>query len=69
MDYKTITVQDLVDLVTNNPDVFKDGMKTKILSGDFEGNYCHKKHEIMSDTYKKHTAIFLGYEMHEGWDD
>lgn len=69
MGYKTITVKDLVDLIQSRPDVFKNGMKTIILSGDFEGNYCHKKHEIMTDTYNKRTAIFLGYEMHEGWDD
>lgn len=69
MDYKTITVKDLVDLVANNPTVFKDGMKTQILSGDFEGNYRHKQHEPMSDVYKGHRVIFLGYEMHEGFND
>ena len=32
MKYKTITVQDLVDLITSDPEVLKDGMKTKIMS-------------------------------------
>lgn len=68
MKYKEITVKDLIDFVTSNPDIFKDGLQTKILSGDFEGNYCHKKHEPMIDDSGKHTAVFLGYEMHEGWE-
>ena len=64
-EYKTITLQELVDLVNNNPKVFKNGMETKIVSGDFEGNYRHIKHEIMRDKWKRETVIFLGYEMHE----
>lgn len=69
MEYKTITLQDLVDLVASSPEVFRDGMYTKILSGDFEGNYRHKKHEIMYDRCEGTAVLFLGYEMHEGFDD
>lgn len=65
MDYKQITLQDIVDFVKNNPKVFKDGMNTPVFSGDFEGNYEHHLHEISSTKFGKDVAIFLGYEMHE----
>jgi len=61
-NYKAITVQDIVDEVLNNPKRFPKGMKTVVVSGDFEGNYTHQLHEIQYDGRK----LCLGYEMHEG---
>ena len=60
-NYGAITVQDVVDMIKDNPKLFPNGMKTEIRSGDFEGNYTHIKHELMFDDDK----IFIGYEMHE----
>jgi len=61
-DYTTITVEDIVATVKANPQQFPDGMKTIVLSGDFEGNYTHRLHELQHCG----RAICLGYEMHEG---
>ena len=60
-NYGAITVQDVVDMIKDNPKLFPKGMKTEIWSGDLEGNYVHIKHELMFDDSK----IFIGYEMHE----
>ena len=60
-NYGAITVQDVVDMIKDNPKLFPNGMKTEIWSGDFEGNYTHIKHELMFENGK----IFIGYEMHE----
>lgn len=69
MDYKIITVQDIVNVIESNPDMFPDGMQTKVCSGDFEGNYAHKKHEISCTKFTNlGNTLFLGYEMHEGYD-
>lgn len=67
--YKTITVQELVDYINNNPKLFKDGMNTQIFTGDFEGNYTHINHEVMTDTYENKAVLFLGYEMHEDYGE
>ena len=77
-DYKRITVQDIIDYIKSEPEKFPDGMKTVIVSGDFECNYTHEKHEIQDmvgctlNKKKFPNAICLGYEMHEGescvWD-
>ena len=64
-NYKTITLQDIIDMVKSNPKLFPDGMNTKVFSGDFEGNYTRHFHEISQDEYGSEKAIFLGYEMHE----
>lgn len=69
MDYKTITVQDLINMIKDNPDVFKEGMNTQIFTGDFESNYTHIKHEIMTDNYEGKKVLFLGYEMHENYGE
>lgn len=45
MNYKTITLKDLVTFVQGNPTTFPEGLNTVLLSGDFEGNYTHKMHE------------------------
>lgn len=68
--YKAITVKDLVDLVTEYPKDFPKGLNTVIMSGDFEGNYLHEKHEIFIDKFKKYGAVIcLGYEMHEDFEE
>lgn len=72
MTYKRIRLEDLINAVKENPELFPDGMKTIIYSGDFEGNYTHKKHEIgcmkLQSKNNRH-AIVLNYEMHEGgWE-
>jgi hypothetical protein len=66
-NYKTITVRDLVNAVSKDKKNFPKGLDTPINSGDFEGNYWHKLHEIMTDS--NNHSIFLGYEMHEGFAD
>jgi hypothetical protein len=64
--YKTITLNDILKEVTSNPTRYPLGGDTPILSGDFEGNYTHKMHEIMYQKVDKKTCICLAYEMHEG---
>lgn len=65
-NYKQLTVRDIVDAVMKEHDNFPRGLDTPVLSGDFEGNYTHKLHEIQHDRGK----LFLGYEMHEGhWSE
>ena len=49
-DYKRITVQDIIDYIKSEPEKFPDGMKTVIVSGDFECNYTHEKHVWDSQT-------------------
>lgn len=66
--YKTITLNDILKEVTNNPTRYPLGGDTPILSGDFEGNYTHKMHEIMRQKVGKKICICLSYEMHEGWN-
>lgn len=61
--YKKVTVRDLVDFVSNDKKNFPKGLDTPITSGDFEGNYYHLLHELMTDSGK---SVFIGYEMHEG---
>lgn len=64
--YRELTVRDLVELVKHE-DVFPLGLDTKILSGDFEGNALHVKHEMGADhDADGWTALLLKYEMHEG---
>ena len=47
-----------------DPKSFPKGLDTVITTGDFEGNYQHQLHEMMTDGGK---SLFLGYEMHEGF--
>jgi len=63
-NYKKLTVRELVEIVTNDKKAFPNGLDTIITSGDFEGNYQHQMHEVMTDGGK---SVFLGYEMHEGF--
>ena len=68
MDYKAITVDDIVKFVLKDPVRFPKGLKTPVVSGDFECNYTHGKHEIqfmMPDDTIKENTVCLGYEMHE----
>lgn len=68
MDYKAITVADIVDFVLKNPAKFPKGLQTPVISGDFECNYTHGKHEIQvvePDIIIKENSVCLGYEMHE----
>lgn len=62
--YGMTTVRDVVEAVKGDPANFPKGLDTPIYTGDFEGNYTHTKHEVMSDGGK---CVFLGYEMHEGF--
>ena len=54
--YKTITVKDLVDFVPHDKKTFPNGLDTPITSGDFEGNYHHVMHELMSDHIGKKSS-------------
>jgi hypothetical protein len=65
MEYGTITIKELVDIVKSNKKLFPDGMNTKIYSGDFEGNDWHSKHAIQHTKLNGENMVFLGYEMHE----
>lgn len=68
--YDVITLQDLVDAIMSDSETFPKGMETVIMTGDFEGNYTHQKHEIMRDeTVTYGNICFLGYEMHECFED
>lgn len=62
--YRALTVRDLVDLVTADKKVFPKGLDTEIVTGDFEGNDVHFKHEMNYQTGRK---LMLTYEMHEDW--
>lgn len=63
--YKTITVKDLVNFVSNDKKNFPQGLDTPITSGDFEGNFHHVLHELFIDKLGEKEAVFIGYEMHE----
>lgn len=69
--YKVITIQDLINFVKDNKDIFPKGLDTNIMTADFEGNYLHEKHEIYNDYDKNKykSFIVLCYEMHENYDD
>ena len=65
-DYKTMTVRDLVDAVSNDKRNFPKGLDTPIASGDFEGNYRHILHQAYHGfKIGNEKAIVLCYEMHE----
>lgn len=66
--YKMITVNDILKEITDNPTKYPLGGNTPVLSGDFEGNYTHKMHEIMFQEVDRKICICLAYEMHEGWN-
>lgn len=66
--YKLITVEDIISFIGKHKDLFPNGLKTPIYSGDFECNYTHGKHLIQhmtKDDTIKENAICLSYEMHE----
>ena len=65
-NYRTLTVRDLVEMVSNDKKNFPKGLDTPIVSGDFEGNYHHIMHEAWH-VYKigKEKSILLCYELHE----
>ena len=65
-NYKKLTVRELMEIVINDAKSFPKGLETVITTGDFEGNYTHRKHEVMCNSDDKST-VFLGYEMHEGF--
>lgn len=63
--YKVVTVQDLVNMIEEHPEIFKKGMDTPVCSGDYEGNITHKKHELMREYVKGlGTTLFLTFEFH-----
>ena len=67
-DYKVLTVKDIVDFVRSNKKRFPKGLHTPVVSGDFECNNTHGKHEIQymePDGVIKENSVCLGYEMHE----
>ena len=66
MTYEMLTVGKLKELLTEYSKEFY-GDDTPVYTGDFEGNYTHAKHEVMTDN--KLRAIFIGYEMHEDIGD
>lgn len=65
-NYKTLTVRDLMNIVSTDSKAFPKGLDTPIATGDFEGNYHHHLHEAFQG-YKvgRSKAILLCYEMHE----
>jgi len=65
-NYKTLTVRDLIDIVSTDKRHFPKGIDTPIATGDFEGNCHHIMHEAFHG-YKvgRSSAILLCYEMHE----
>ena len=66
--YRTLTVRDLVELVQSNPTIFPNGLDTTIITGDFEGNYVHLKHEMHAEPDDDNVnSLLLNYEMHETW--
>lgn len=66
--YRPLTLRDLVELVQGNPMIFPRGLDTTILTGDFEGNYLHLKHEMHAEPDDDNVnALLLNYEMHENW--
>lgn len=66
MTYEMLTVGKLKELLTEYGKKFY-GDDTPVYTGDFEGNYTHAKHEVMTDSNLR--AIFIGYEMHEDIGD
>ena len=62
--YKEVTVRDILRFILNDPKYFHRGLDTVVVSGDFEGNYTHQKHELSGYAGK----LVLSYEMHEGFN-
>lgn len=60
-DYKEFTLQEIVDFVKSHPEQFKMGMDTKVVAGDFEGNYHHRKFMLEEEGYN----LFVGFELHD----
>ena len=69
-NYKNITVKDIIDFIEENKEYFPNGLDTVVMSGDFEGNYTHGKHEIqIIEDERCGNIVCLGYEMHENYYD
>lgn len=70
-DYRVLTLKDLIEFVESDKELFPKGLDTVVMSGDFEGNYVHEKHECqyMREDSKYGTVLCLGYEMHENYYD
>lgn len=60
-DYKGFTLQEIVDFVKSHPKQFSKGMDTQVVTGDFEGNYLHRK--FMLD--EEGSRLFIGFELHD----
>ena len=60
-DYKKFTLQEIVDFVKSHPMQFSKGMDTKVVTGDFEGNYYHNTFMLDADG----TNLFIGFELHD----
>ena len=63
MKYKEFTIKELIKELKESAKQLPNGINSKVTVGDFEGNYTHKKIEIMLDE----DSVFIGYEMHEGF--
>ena len=64
--YREMRLMDLVDTVMGDAKTYPDGMDTVVVSGDFECNYTHRKHEFQWMRTDRGVALVMAYEMHEG---
>ncbi|MBO7102286.1 MAG: hypothetical protein J6W02_01230 [Bacteroidaceae bacterium] len=67
-EYRMITVRDMVEAVSDRKQ-FPLGLDTPVISGDFEGNYTHLKHELEHQLEGKIHYLVMAYEMHEDWGE
>lgn len=68
--YRAMTVNDLIKFIETHKEDFPKGLDTVIMSGDFEGNYTHEKHEfqLIDNVPDYGNVVCLGYEMHENYE-
>lgn len=64
IEYGTITVRDLVNLVNKNKKKFPEGLDTRIICGDYEGNYNHVKMSV-EDWGGYPSSLQLSFELHD----
>lgn len=68
--YKAWTLRQLMEYIETHKEDYPKGLDTVIMSGDFEENYTHEKHEpqVIESDEKYGNILCLGYEMHEDYD-
>jgi hypothetical protein len=65
IDYKEITISDLVNLVKNHPEKYPHGLNTRIACGDYEGNTFHTNMSVEHYDDNPSYIVSLEFELHD----